>query len=124
MMDVFRSISSITDMSTNTPDKLVSRITETFQRRRSNSCKSHQILFSLNYDFSARGSDENTWGAGSANWVDIVFVQIHGIDSIDWQGKEVTKCFEKARIGFENNANAYSEAVNNDVNYADCIVNA
>jgi hypothetical protein len=53
-----------------------------------------------------------------------VFVQIHGIDSIDWQGKEVTKCFEKARIGFENNANAYSEAVNNDVNYADCIVNA
>jgi hypothetical protein len=111
-------------MSTNTPDKLVSRITETFRRRRSNSCKSHQILFSLNCYFSARGSEENTWGAGSVKWVDIVFVQIHGIDQIDWQGKEVTKCFEKARIGFENNANAYSEAVNNDVNYADCIVNA
>ncbi|CBY37195.1 unnamed protein product [Oikopleura dioica] len=74
--------------------------------------------------FIARGSDANIWGAGSSKWVDIVFVQMHGIDSIDWEGKDIEKCFEKARIGFENNANAYSEAVNNDVNYADCIVNA
>ena len=49
---------------------------------------------------------------------------MHGIDSIDWQGKDIEQCFEKARIGFEKNANAYSEAVNNDVNYAECIVNA
>ena len=78
----------------------------------------------FNSIFSARGSDEAKWGAGSRNWVDIVFVQMHGIDTVDWEGKNIEQCFEKARIGFEKNADAYFEAVNNDVNYAECIVNA
>ena len=111
-------------MSTSTLDRPVSRITETSPRKHSSLCKSlHESIF-FKDNFSARGSEANTWGAGNAKWVDIVFVQIHGIDQIDFTGKDIEKCFEKARIGFENNANAYAEAVNNEVNYADCIVNA
>ena len=92
-----------------------------------NLCKidSSRCLQNFKIDFSARGppNNEEIWGIGNKNWVDMVFVQMHGIHKVDWQGKEMATCFEKARIGYDLNSDVIFGATNCEANFAECILN-
>ncbi len=53
----------------------------------------------------------------------MVFVQLHGIDKIDWQGNDMTTCFEKARIGYNLQPDVLFGATDCESNFAECILN-